>query len=550
MIAALQRAHDAWGEFAGALPARKVIWGLACMFCLWVLLDVFVLQLTGGVSRSTYDAMVRARVVVAAPDPRLVIIDIDEPSLKRMATEFGRWPWPRDTLATVLDYLEQQKPAAIVWDILFSDADRISPGGDAALDDAARRSSHSHFSVARLSDSTDGKSAITSAVLPKLWAESAGGEGKRQTATVAVIPPALPGIAASKLGYNNGYVDADGVLRRFRAFETLADRSSIQSTPMSVLSAVHPQSYAQALHNLPLSGDKAGELIAWRRHPTVYPRVSFVEVFEAADSGRPATSLPDFAGKIIIIGSAAASLHDIHPTPLGAMHPGVDALATVIDNAINERRIHELPRWMHAVLTMALCLGLAYWVQRKKIASLAAATLALPVALLFVSYLTLNGSPVFVDLQLSAALALLFLALLRYWNQLRRAYWCAPPAHLQDLGILVLTRNQSWLEVPLDRLIDAVERHVPGCRIIAPDLQPGVFQTLRWPELGRYAALVGPVQVLQNQHQTIARALKRIAVVDASVHSLQEVRNRGQLAMEARRHWSVLENSEYRGKNT
>ena len=31
----------------------------------------------------------------------------------RMADEFGRWPWPRDTLATVLDYIERQKPQAV-----------------------------------------------------------------------------------------------------------------------------------------------------------------------------------------------------------------------------------------------------------------------------------------------------------------------------------------------------------------------------------------------------------------------------------------------------
>ena len=33
---------------AGALPARRVVWGLALAFCLWVLLDVLVLQVTGG----------------------------------------------------------------------------------------------------------------------------------------------------------------------------------------------------------------------------------------------------------------------------------------------------------------------------------------------------------------------------------------------------------------------------------------------------------------------------------------------------------------------
>lgn len=538
MIASLQRIHAAWARWAGALPARKVIWGLTAVFCLWVLLDVLVLQLTGGVARSTFDAMVRARVLVAQPDPRVIIIDIDEPSLKRMSGEFGRWPWPRDTLATVLNYLEQQKPAAIVWDILFSDADRISPGGDAAFDAAARQSGHSHFSVARLSDATDAKSAITRSALPGLWADAPASAALG--AAVAVIPPALPAIAASRLGYNNGYVDADGVLRRYRPLETLADHSRIQSIPMSVLAQVQPQAYAQALAAGEAPDDKAGELIAWRRHPLAYPRVAFADVFEAADGGQPQAGLPDFGGKVIVIGSTASSLHDIHPTPLGATHPGVDALATVLDNTINQRHIRELPRWLDAVVAVALCLGLAYWVQRKKIASLAVLTLALPVCLLFVSYLTLNGAPVFVDLQLSAALALLFLALLRYWNQLRRKHWCTPPRST-TLGLLPLRRSSPWLEVPLDHLIDLVERHAPDCRIVVPDVHLGVFQELRWPELSCHAALVGPLFALQQNEHALTKVLQGLAAPGA-VHPLPEPHDRAQLAAQALHLWALPAN--------
>jgi cytochrome b561 len=40
--------------------------------------------------------------------------------------------------------------------------------------------------------------------------------------------------------------------------------------------------------------------------------------------------------------------------------------------------------------------------------------------LLGISYVSLNGLPVFVDLHLAAGLALLFLAVLRYWSTLRR----------------------------------------------------------------------------------------------------------------------------------
>ena len=47
------------------------------------------------------------------------------------------------------------------------------------------------------------------------------------------------------------------------------------------------------------------------------------------DKKRPAD---EFTGKIVIIGSTAPSLFDIKATPMNRMHPGVEILATAIDN--------------------------------------------------------------------------------------------------------------------------------------------------------------------------------------------------------------------------
>jgi CHASE2 domain-containing sensor protein len=456
-----------------------------------------------------------------------------------MSGEFGRWPWPRDTLATTLDYLERQHPAAIVWDILFADADRLSPGGDAAFNAAAARSAHSHFPVVRLADASDAGSAISSAVLPGLWVHQTPAVVRPpQTATVAVIPPALPALAAGRLGYNNGYVDVDGVLRRYRAFETLADASAIQSISMSVLSALDPQAYRAAIAQLPSAADKSGELIAWRSAGGRYPHIPFADVFAAADGGQ-AAALPDFVGKIILIGSTAASLHDIHPTPLAAKAPGVDSLATVLDNTVNHRRLAELPRLLQALVAVLLCLGLAFWVQHRKIASLTGFTLALPAGLLLVSFATLNGSPLFVDLQLSAALALLFLGLLRYWNQLRRRYWCAPPAPGPDQLLLwPIRRDLPWLEAPLDHLIDVLERHSKVCRVLAPDVNLSVFQSLRWPELACDAAIIGPEPEMQRIQARFARDVRRIGRAGASMVSVAAAADRRTIADAALRAWT------------
>lgn len=531
-------AVQAWlSRHIGALPPHKIIWGLVIAFSGWILVDVLVLKVTSGQSHASFDAMVRKRLYAAPPDPRIVIIDIDEASLQRMAGEFGRWPWPRDTLATVLDFVEQQQPAAVVWDIVFSDADRISPGGDAAFNAAVQRSRHSVFPVVRLPASADASSALTKSVLPGLWVAS----GRASSATLALIPPALPAIAAAPLGYNNGYVDDDGVLRRYRALETLGDGSRVRSVAMTTLSLVDREAYARAL-----SRPDDDALIAWRSNTNAYPQVSFADVFNQADGGKAQHPVPAFAGKVVLIGSTASSLHDIHPTPLSAQQPGVNSLATVIDNALNGRHIAELPRWLDALLAIGLCIALGLWVQKRKFSKLLPMTFVVPLALLLFSFGTLHGSPVYLDLQLSAGLALLFLTLLRYWNQLRRSYWCGLPGPCSapdvqaKLALWPLRHSDLWSDEPLDRLIDLVSRHAPDCRVIAHDLNELPLHPLRWPELARYAALVGPEASVARAAQLLEAPLAALGARGGKIADLPQDCSRADMAQLAVKQWAAL----------
>ena len=56
-------------------------------------------------------------------DPPVVIVDIDERSLKQL----GQWPWPRTVVAQLVDRLREAGAAVIAFDVLFSEPDRTSP---------------------------------------------------------------------------------------------------------------------------------------------------------------------------------------------------------------------------------------------------------------------------------------------------------------------------------------------------------------------------------------------------------------------------------------
>ena len=89
--------------------------------------------------RAVYDTMLRWSPP-ARPDPRFVIVDIDEKSLAAI----GQWPWRRDHIARLITRLRDLGAATIALDIIFAEPDRdqdvvrvneTSSGGSAGTPD-------------------------------------------------------------------------------------------------------------------------------------------------------------------------------------------------------------------------------------------------------------------------------------------------------------------------------------------------------------------------------------------------------------------------------
>src|SRR5687768_1393250 len=64
--------------------------------------------------------LIQPRDVTQRP---VVIVDIDEASLKKL----GQWPWARTRLAELITRLTQLGAAAIAFDVVFAEPDRLSP---------------------------------------------------------------------------------------------------------------------------------------------------------------------------------------------------------------------------------------------------------------------------------------------------------------------------------------------------------------------------------------------------------------------------------------
>src|SRR3984893_1642862 len=74
----------------------------------------------------TYD--LRARRTAAAVPVRddVVLVDIDQASLRQLEPLVGRWPWPRLVHAQLVDWLTRSSARAVLYDVLFTERDRRS----------------------------------------------------------------------------------------------------------------------------------------------------------------------------------------------------------------------------------------------------------------------------------------------------------------------------------------------------------------------------------------------------------------------------------------
>ena len=341
-------------------------------------LELFLLEWMKPLENRLLDTFVRTQAAALAPDPDIVLVDIDEKSLARMESEAGRWPWPRVVYADLLEGLAVQKPRAIVFDMMFVERDRFRPEDDAAFAESAARHANTYFAFLRLPESSDSKGIRIGD-----FADEFGLVATRHAdpeAKIALVPPlVLTNETHRRAGLITFKEDADGVGRRYLLRETLAGWQ-IPSLPARVAGDL----------GFP-APDQDTLVLAWRGAANGFPRVSFADLYE--EFGRSAKTRPanEFSGKIVVVGTAATGLQDLRVTPMGTLHPGAEILGTAIENLKNGREMRYAPAWWAPALGVVLLLVLYLAFQRGLDMRATGAALSLVTALLILAQWALVG---------------------------------------------------------------------------------------------------------------------------------------------------------------
>jgi adenylate cyclase len=306
------------------------VWGLSLGFS-------FGFEFATRLENQFLDWSLRGLAARSKPDPDIVLLDINEPTLAAMAEEHGRYPWSRAVFGSLLEGLARQQPRAVVFDILF-----IEPHKDHVEDDlyfikVAQRLPNVYFPMARLAAAPESEQA--SGLPIRELSVATAGPGADRDARAALLLP-LPGLAATgRLGLINIAADRDGVVRRY-PLQLDIGGWRIPSLPVRVARdlGVTPPGNAE----LPL---------VWHGAAASYRAVAFHEVYADLERRTPQRPHDEFKNKIVIIGASAAGLHDLKLTPMGANFPGPEIIATALDNLKNGERLASAPAWSGPLLT-------------------------------------------------------------------------------------------------------------------------------------------------------------------------------------------------------
>jgi adenylate cyclase len=353
------------------------------------------------------DLRFRARGPLA-PGPEVVVAAIDEKSL---AAE-GRWPWPRSRIAALVDTLSRDGAKVIGFDVVFSDTeqdarlpliDRIehavatlkidNPRLKGVLRESREAADHDRVLARALQRSSapvvlgyffhmneEGVGfRFDSADIERRFEAIAGSKyplvyRDPQARSVPFIKAYAPqgnlgdlASAAASAGYFSVVIDPDGAIRWMPLVVQGGDDFF---PPLAVLCLWHYLGKPQlAVRSGPygidgvqigerfVPSDEAGRLFINFRGPVqTFPTYSVSDILAG---NLPEGTLKD---RIVLVGATATSLGDIRTTPFGAVFPGTEVHATVIDNILAGDFI-ERPRWstifdLSAIVALGLVLGL------------------------------------------------------------------------------------------------------------------------------------------------------------------------------------------------
>jgi len=313
-----------------------------------------------------YDTLLTNQSV--SPTSEVIIIEIDDASI----AELGRWPWPREVHADLVNQLTNVNVKALGFDILFTEPDRYLAKNDALLADAIKR--HGKVVLPIHAEEIRFEGQLKEQLpIPEFTENSAsighihiepGGDGVVRTAFLrgGVGNAEWPHFSLALAELNKRFSDQQESTDNGISPTLTQDRAWLQSQPVRI----------------PFVGP-----------PGTIHRVSYADVIFQR------VSLDIFDGRFVLVGMTASGESDRFPTPVsgdGQLMTGVEILANLLVGIIKNNTIQTIVEPGRSILVVLPVLVLLLIFPRLMPLASAIATLITVIACLLTSYLLLRSA--------------------------------------------------------------------------------------------------------------------------------------------------------------
>lgn len=397
---------------------KKLLWGAAIALSTAVLVNTgFYLGLFEELELKAFDIRARYFSKSRQPPPDIAVILIDETSLRAMNPIVGRWPWPRSLEADLIDFLVLGGAKAVLFDILFTENERIpgAPPGtvganDVRLVEATESAGNVYHAAQLLADVEDeyNKGLLDKPLPPDFIGRFSVKElhGVVAGANNIYYLPFPELYRASKgIGVVEFAPDSDGIYRRTRLFRHYQGSFFPMLPVAPVLDILKPagvrvdgnelilESKVGGYGDTPLQNtshvsiplQKDGSyLVNMYGNFNPYSMsgvLASIQKIKTGDIEGLPVSPDEFKDKVVFVGASAVGVEDIKSTSIGGKTPGVFLHASIYGNIIHKDFLRHASPLTASLLIIILSFAAAIVIIRSRSI---VSQIALPFALAFI----------------------------------------------------------------------------------------------------------------------------------------------------------------------
>lgn len=357
---------------------KKLLWAAILSISTAAIVSLsFYLGLFNDLELKTFDLRTRLFRAEKKHHPDITVILIDEASLKAMNPIVGRWPWPRYVHAEIIDFLMLSGARAIVFDILFTENERVfgtpkhslSPNDLRLIESTASAGNVYHAAQILLDSEDEFNKSLLNKPLPQDYIDRFSVKGtinlKKDISNNYYIPFAEIYRASKGIGVVEFSPDKDGVFRRTKLFRyyqgnfypvlSIALAMDILKPKLIegkdkeiVLKGISGNDVKNSTISIPLQED-GSYLINMYDNFMPYSISGIIASIQKIKMGQ-LKGLPvnpeEFKDKVVFIGASAVGVEDIKHTSINSRAPGVYLHASALSNILLQDFLKTTGKWV------------------------------------------------------------------------------------------------------------------------------------------------------------------------------------------------------------